>query len=247
MINKIIADITLAAAGNLDSFAETVPPDPLASTRALTLFSSTTNSQVRTMCRHDPTVAKQFYVLFQNKITILTRPTTATDTNLRPVYLASLGDQLDIPFPVRIPAQDFDGYFVTLASRSNATLYNLPTSMDNPVVLDGPPGENTPAPGLQRIHWPPINEVSEGPAIVALPLAALSSPANHSTPTAPSPKPSQPKIDPKHQSSQCGSKGWHTPTHTTQSLPSMLPIIYLSGKTSTTFLLPPLLSATTSK
>jgi hypothetical protein len=55
MINQTIVDIALATAGNLDSFAEAVPPDPMATACDLSLFRKTAECQDHTIFHHDPT------------------------------------------------------------------------------------------------------------------------------------------------------------------------------------------------
>jgi hypothetical protein len=173
MGTRTLADITTAAAGDINSFAATVHSDPTGTPRALMLLSAATPPTVRTLLRNDPTVAKQYYVIFQGKATIITRPTIATDANNHAIYLASMGDQLDFPKPISIPVTDFEGYVITLTDRRDATTYGLPSSSDNPVTLEGPPdpnGDRT-APGLQRIHWDPVTDINDNPTVVGIPMA----------------------------------------------------------------------------
>ena len=181
MLMSTIADLTAASAGDINSFAATVEPDTTGTARALSLFSSTTPAHVRAVYRNDPSVCKQYYVVFNDKVTILTRPTIATDATNRPIYLASMGDQLDIAVAVSLPSAAFEGHIITLVSKRDATIYSLPTSTDTPLTIDGPPdasGNPVPA-GADRLNWSAIVTTEDSPRIVAIPMACPVIPKEH--------------------------------------------------------------------
>jgi hypothetical protein len=111
MINKTVADITIASAGNVNLFAATVEPDPTGTTHALLLLSAQTNAHVCAMLRDNRLVAEQYYVIYPNKFTIIssTHPTIATNETKQAIYLASMGDQLDFPKPISLSVSNFEG------------------------------------------------------------------------------------------------------------------------------------------
>jgi hypothetical protein len=90
------------------------------------------------MLRHNPSVAKQYYIILQDKFIVITYLTMATYTTNQAIYLASMGDQLDFPKPVSIAVAKFEGHIITLTTRCDATTYTLPSSPNNPVTLEGP-------------------------------------------------------------------------------------------------------------
>jgi hypothetical protein len=63
MLNRAIADITAASAGNINSFAETVKTNPTGTTCTLFLLNVTTTAHIQAMMCHDLSVAKQYYVI----------------------------------------------------------------------------------------------------------------------------------------------------------------------------------------
>jgi hypothetical protein len=80
MLNKTITDTTMASASDINSFSKKVEPDPTGTPHVLLLFQATTSSHVQAMLHHNPLVAKQYYLIFYNKVTIITPSTIAVDS-----------------------------------------------------------------------------------------------------------------------------------------------------------------------
>jgi hypothetical protein len=116
MLNATITDLTVVAVDNINSFAAMVEQDPTGIYQALLLMlSSFTSLHVQVSMHHNPSVANQYYTLYQDKVVIMTCPTIATNATYRLIYMASKGDQLNYPVPISIPAGDFKVNIITLA------------------------------------------------------------------------------------------------------------------------------------
>jgi hypothetical protein len=150
-----VAELAVSTAGQLDSLAETVMPDPFRIKRALQLLHCDTSPLVRTTLHLDGAVAKQYYFLVNDAVRVISCPTQATDSSNNAVCLANLGDQLEDFCPVRFSPEEFGAYFVTLVPKGTVAKYGLPTSTSNPIILAPSAGGQ---PGDERLHWNPILE-----------------------------------------------------------------------------------------
>jgi hypothetical protein len=112
-----VAELAVATAGQLNSLAKTMVPDPFRVQRALQLLHRDTPPSVRTTLRFDGAVAKQFYFLVNDVVGVITCPTQATDKANMAICLANLGDQLDDCRPVCFSPEEFGSYFITLSPR----------------------------------------------------------------------------------------------------------------------------------
>jgi hypothetical protein len=168
-LGPTVADLAVSMAGQLNSLAKTVMPDPSRIKRALQLLHRDTPPAVRMTLRFDGAVARQFYFLVKEEVRVITCPTQATDSSNKAICLANLGDQLDDYRHVCFSPKEFGSYFITLVPKGTVTKYGLPTSESNPAIL-APPGGGQP--GDERLHWHTILEPSvDIPCFGAFPMA----------------------------------------------------------------------------
>jgi hypothetical protein len=135
-----VAKLAVATAGQLNSLAKTMAPDPFRVQRALQLLHRNTPPSVRTTLRFDGAVAKQFYFLVNDVVRVITCPTQATNKANMAICLANLCDQQEDYRPVCFSPEAFGSYFITFVPIETVLKYGLPTSTSNPVLLLPPGG-----------------------------------------------------------------------------------------------------------
>jgi hypothetical protein len=70
-----VAKLAVSTAGQLNSLAKTVKPDPFRIKQALQLLHRDTSHSVRTMLHLDGAVAKQYYFLVNEAVRVISCPT----------------------------------------------------------------------------------------------------------------------------------------------------------------------------
>jgi hypothetical protein len=88
-----VAQLAVSTAGQLNSLAKTVMPDPFRIKRALQLLHRDTSPAVGTKLGFNGAVVKQYYFLVNKEVRVISCPTKATDSSNGAVCLANLGDQ----------------------------------------------------------------------------------------------------------------------------------------------------------
>ena len=113
---------------------------------------------------HD--IALQFLFVSDGKIFPITRPTIALANSLvdPPVYVGSMSDKLDEAIPIKVAADEFQGWFTTLIPKADAQSYHLQYAVEAPDIIQGPPS----APGANDGEAPSMGRLKFGPDVVML-------------------------------------------------------------------------------
>jgi hypothetical protein len=114
---------------------------------------------------------KQFAVVVDKRIVLLTLPTMASDTSGNPLLLGGMGDTLSNLTPMSVPTDDFFSFVLTLVPANDAESNNLLVLTADPTLLADPSAaEDEDAPDPTRLQFA-FTGAEDAPTFVALPLA----------------------------------------------------------------------------
>ena len=87
---------------------------------------------------HD--IVLQFLFVSDAKIFPITRPTIALANSLvdPPIYVGSMSDKLDEAIPIKVAADEFQGWYTTLIPTADAQTYHLQYAVEAPDIIQGP-------------------------------------------------------------------------------------------------------------
>ena len=176
MQNLTVAEAALLAANSLNSLSESTSVDRSKNDRIQATLGKGMSEMTRRTTLADSALVKQYLIVHQGELRVLTRPVVATTAMGKTVYLASLGDALDTPTPVAVPAEFFSGIFVSLTTQTAVDSFDLPVAKEDPFTLEAPPvpegtmGPPVAAPGPDRLQFT-ITSALGAPRIAAWPLA----------------------------------------------------------------------------
>jgi hypothetical protein len=144
-----VTKLAVTTVGQLNPLIRIVPADNSRFQHSLKFIHCNTPPAVCTTLLFEGAVAKHFYFLFKDQVSVVTCPTQATNSSNLVACLSNLGDQLDEYCPVSFFPREFGGYVITLVNKGTEAKYWLPTSVSNPLMMT-PPTQCQP--GDARLH-----------------------------------------------------------------------------------------------
>lgn len=148
--DMITAQLQAAQHSPQKLFSTAVSRDTDKETTISNLFGAAADADTRKITFSNPEVCKQFLLIIDGKVQVLTRPSPATTQDGTAVVLGSLSDNIEAIYPARLPKQHVWGHFTSLVSSGDATALGLPVAPEGPETLEGPPwwGRRTGPPGI---------------------------------------------------------------------------------------------------
>lgn len=160
-----------ARSGNVRKYTEAHQRDPAKEAKLADAFRTGVDPDILTQMRMNPEVSTQVACILNGKVTLLTRPTLASEQgNNGAVVLASLGNDIDTISPVKMAKGLVFGHFGSLIPQGLASGLQLPTAPEPPESLESPQinGANGPAPGFARLHFE-VHDADDAAVLVVLP------------------------------------------------------------------------------
>ena len=122
---------------------------------------------------NNPDFVQQKVFVRDGLLQVITRPTPASTSDGSPIVIGSMSDTIETIVPVSGAKTYFTAHFTSLVSASDAADLDLPTAIEDPQILEGPPpADGSPAdpPGFERLHFT-VNNPDDAPVAIALPVA----------------------------------------------------------------------------
>ena len=176
--DRTIRELAIQAAtrDKLNSYTKGYTPDILQARRIAVSFAKTCSPTAKLANICDTGLVKQIAFVQPNyKIGIMTHPFITQDaTTNKDIFVGSLGDSLDIIYPVRTRLIDATADIIGVCpSRARAELFKLAISTSNPIEVHGPPPPEDSVtmpepPGPDRINVV-ITDEAHVPCFVAMP------------------------------------------------------------------------------
>ena len=164
-----------AMTAKLNSFAAAYLPDPSQAQRIEANFAKTCSPTAKLANICDSGLVKQLCFVQPNyKLSILSCPFLTQGPDNEDLIAGSLGDALDVIFPVTIRLKDVRGEILSVCtSRATAEKFKLATSKTNPLEEHGPPPPDDSVtmpepPGPDRININIVDAANQ-PCFVAIP------------------------------------------------------------------------------
>jgi hypothetical protein len=119
-------------------FSECFVPDTSKTICIVNALKRTTITPVTNALLSGSGTVFRFLCIYRGKMTVITRPFPATDSDLSSVILAIRGDAMDAICPVQMPTKYFHGQFVSLIRAATAAEFHWLVSDDDPRLQMNP-------------------------------------------------------------------------------------------------------------
>jgi hypothetical protein len=160
-----------AMASDIYTFSESFSPDFAKQDRIQHLLSLDSNEANSALALASGLVI-QYLAIVDGSLRYFTKVCPASNSAGDSIFLAGIGDDLNVLSPVSIPQDIFHGHFLALIPKCDAEVLNLPTSTSDPSQLAGPPApgatEDTP-PDPARLGFGEVTDDNLAPVIALLP------------------------------------------------------------------------------
>jgi hypothetical protein len=160
-----------AMASDISSFSESFNPDPAKQSRVQSLLAVDSTEADKALALASGLVI-QYLAVVDGSLRYFTKLCPASNTTGDSIYLAGIGDDINVFSPVSIPQDIFHGHFLALIPKCDAQLLNLPLSPSDPSQLAGPPApgttDDTP-PDPARLGFGDVTDDNLAPVFALLP------------------------------------------------------------------------------